>query len=646
MAGGTGKIGILKIGMAVGLGGLQKGMKQANAIIGRGVMGFGALGLAANGLRMATDWMSKPFKLVNNLETATASFEVLTGSAETAAKLVADTQSMAATTSVGGAGHIQAAAKTMLGFGVASESVLPILNNLSKVAAGSSERFDSLSLVMAQTSAATKLNSQDANQFISAGIPIWKLLSEEIGVSVKEIRKMSEAGNISFDQVNAAITRATNGAGQYAQMNEKISSTMGGVWMQLSAKISLAFTKISQSIFKALNITGLLKWASSMVDVIVPYIERFVAMAATAFEKMKSMSQPVIDWLYQRWVFATGVIGKVWSNLYAIGSMIFGAIASVITAVFPIIVGLQNLIFASWVFISDVLLGAFGIIATVFSSIGAWIGQNIISWATLSGFIIDAMNVTEFCLLNWKDVVAYVGVSVLAGLITMVNDWIWLGENVFIQVVGMGKMVGEYLVGFAKWTGNVMGNLFTNIVAIFKNLGPLIRGEMNLSDLWNPLTEGFQMEISKLPDITKREMGTLEKSMSEEASALAAKLGTGYDKFLADKEKTKSLKMPEIKTDLKLNTDSAQSAINGMTPPEVNAEATTKLAAKAQIGTLEGRNALLQNAMGNFGGNKDKEAKETAKNTETTAIQMVKAVGYLGTIAGGTKSSAATLSIP
>ena len=619
----AGKIGILKIGMAVGLGGLQKGLKSASSMISNAVTGFGAIGLAATGLRVATDILNKPFSLVNDLEQASAAFEVLTGSAAGAEKMIAAINVMAAKTSVGGAANIQKAAKTMLGFGVATEQVLPIMDNLSKFAAGSAERFDSLSLVMAQVSAATKLNAQDANQFISAGVPIWKLLSESIGKSVAEIRKMSEAGEISFDMVNAAITKATTGTGKYANMNEKIASTMGGVWGQLTSKITLAFTKISQTIFKALNITGLLQWASSMVDVVIPYIESFVSMLTGVFARIKAGSQPVIDWLYQRWVFAVGVIGKVWNNLYSIGAMVFSAIGSIISSVFPIFIGLSNVAGATLIFISDLLVKLAGWVGSVFTYIADWIGTNIVSWNEFSTFITDALNVAEFALLNWKDVFKYVGVSVLAGLVSMFNDFVWFGENMCIQIKGAAIVGKDLFLAMAGWYLTIFENLVTNIVNIWKNLGPLIKGEMDFKDMWKPLTEGFAMEISKMPGLTERKMGAVEKSLHDQAGGLAEKLGTGYDKFLEDKKKMAGLKMPEIKKELALDTTAAQASMDGLTPPAIEATGTAKLGDKAQIGTKEGRDALIKHQMGAINkSTPEKSAKETAVNTAEVAAQQ------------------------
>lgn len=613
----SGKIGVLKIGMAVGLGGLQKGLKKATGLISQAVTGFGAIGLAATGLRVATDVLNKPFSLVNDLEQASAAFEVLTGSAETAGKLIAETQSLASRTSIGGAGNIQKAAKTMLGFGVATDKIMPSLESLSKITAGSPERFESLALAFSQSAAAGRLMGQDLLQMINAGFNPLQQMSKDTGKSLIELKKDMEEGLIPFSMVEQAFKNATSGSGQFAKMNEKMAGTMGGVFNQLSSKVSLAFTKISQTIFKALDITGLLKWASSMVDVVVPYIESFVSMLTGVFATIKAGSQPVIDWLYQRWVFAAGVIGKVWNNLYSIGAMVFNGIYSVISSVFPIFVGLSNVAGATLIFISDMLVKLAGWVGSVFTYIADWIGTNIISWNTFSTFITDALNVAEFALLNWKDVFAYVGVSIAAGLVSMFNDFVWFGENMIIQFKGMGQIVADYLIGWSKWVGNVFGNLFTNIVTIFKNLGPLIRGEMNLSDIWNPLTEGFKMEISKLPELTKREMGDMERSLHNQANGLAEKLGTGYDKFLADKKKMDGLKLPEIKKELKLDTTAAQTSMDALTPPAIDATGVgAKLGDKAQIGTKEGRDALIKHQMGAIDrSTPEKSAKDTAANT-------------------------------
>lgn len=657
----AGKIGILKIGMAVGLGGITRGLNQASTTVSnfsgklagigaRATMAFGQIGLAVQGVKAIMSGLSAPFSLVNELEQASAAFEVLTGSSEAASKLIGETQALAAQSAVGGAANIQKAAKTMMGFGIATDKVMPSLKALSDIAAGSPERFESLALAFSQSAAAGRLMGQDLLQMINAGFNPLQQMSKDTGKSIIQLKKDMENGLISFSMVEAAFQKATQEGGKFYGMNEKIAGTMGGVWNQIASKVSLSFTKISQSIFKALNITGFLKWASSMVDVVVPYIERFVTMVGDLIGSIKFNTAPILDWLYQRWVFVSGIVSSVVSKMSGLVSAAFSAIGSAIAAVFPIWEGLSSVAGAALLFVTDLIVGAGNIVAEVFTYITDWIGTNIISWNDFKSFVVDALNVIEFSLLNWKDVLAYVGVALAASVVKWVNDFIWFGENMVLQIWGAIKIGKDLFLAMAGWYLTIFENLVTNIVTIWKNLGPLIRGEMDFKDMWKPLTEGFAMEIQKLPELTKRETGKLEQSLNQTANSMAEGLGKGYDQFLANKEKMGSLKMPEwklpeVKKELKLDTTAAQTAVDGIKPPEI-ATVDKALGKKAQIGTLEGRNALLQNAMGQMGGGKDKAITETANNTATTATEMTKAVGFLSTIAGGARSGAATVSIP
>ena len=56
-----------------------------------------------------------------------------------------------------------------LNFGVSTEKVLPLMEQLGNISGGNKERFASLSLVMGQVSSAGYLMGQDLLQFVNAG---------------------------------------------------------------------------------------------------------------------------------------------------------------------------------------------------------------------------------------------------------------------------------------------------------------------------------------------------------------------------------------------------------------------------------------------------------------------------------------------
>lgn len=161
------------------------------------------------------------------LQDQLTSFETMLGSAAKAKSFMADITKMAAQTPFE-TSNLTDAAKTLLGFGVANQKVLPLMSKLGDVSLGNEQKFKSLALVMGQVSAGTKLQGGDLLQMINAG---WNPLQEMVkmtGKSYKELRKEMEKGNISFDDVSKALDHATSKGGMFFEGMKKGSQTLSG----------------------------------------------------------------------------------------------------------------------------------------------------------------------------------------------------------------------------------------------------------------------------------------------------------------------------------------------------------------------------------------------------------------------------------
>lgn len=118
-----------------------------------------------------------------------------------------------------------------------------------------SEQIGSATLALSQMAAAGKINGQDMLQLTNANIPAWKLLADHMGLSVAELRKMSEAGQLGEDAINElwnAIEERTKGA--TARMN----GTLMAAFSNLQESISNSMAGIGDIISKSFNLTGIL----------------------------------------------------------------------------------------------------------------------------------------------------------------------------------------------------------------------------------------------------------------------------------------------------------------------------------------------------------------------------------------------------
>ena len=204
-------------------------------------------GLLTNPFVIAGAIGGKAIKLGIEDEMQKTSFTVLLGGEQAAKKLVDDIAKYADKTPFEKMG-LGDAAKTMLGFGIAQDNVMPSLKMLGDVAMGDANKLQSLTLAFSQISSAGKMQGQDLLQLINAGFNPLQEISKMTGKSMGELRKEMEKGNISFAMVQKAFQKATGEGGKFHGMADKMSETVGGKWSSAMDAINRVFLSLYNTI--------------------------------------------------------------------------------------------------------------------------------------------------------------------------------------------------------------------------------------------------------------------------------------------------------------------------------------------------------------------------------------------------------------
>ena len=170
-------------------------------------------------------------------ETLSAQMEVLTGSAANAKKLLDELTTFGATTPLE-QGDLQQASKTLLGFGITLDNIMPTLRMLGDVSMGNGQTLQQLALVFGQITSAGRLMGQDVLQLINAGFNPLVQISKRTGESMLELKKRMEAGGISSDEVAQSFKDATSQGGLFEGMLAKVAGTTEGKISNLSDNIA------------------------------------------------------------------------------------------------------------------------------------------------------------------------------------------------------------------------------------------------------------------------------------------------------------------------------------------------------------------------------------------------------------------------
>lgn len=200
---------------------------------GAGIAAMGAAGAAGLGV-----FIVKSSEAAASLEDLAMQFEVLTGSTEKSKELLAAFREEEKKSALDTSDYANAA-KTILAFGGAYETVVPTLKMLGDVSMGNAERFSSLATAFAQTTAAGRLMGQEVLQFVNAGFNPLAQIAKDTGRSMADLKKEMEAGKISVDMVRQAFVKATSEGGLFFKAIDKGSATT-------SAKINQAGAAVTQ----------------------------------------------------------------------------------------------------------------------------------------------------------------------------------------------------------------------------------------------------------------------------------------------------------------------------------------------------------------------------------------------------------------
>jgi len=231
-----------RLGFQVDPNGLDKG-KQALGGFKKWAAGIGIAAGAAFAYLAKTG-----VDAAMTMESITAQFTVMTGSADRAASLIKEIADFAAHTPFTKLG-LSEAGKTLMAFGMDAEKVVPTLKMLGDVAGADQNRLNSLALVFGQIQSTGKLMGQDLLQLINQGFNPLTVMAEKSGKSVAELKDLMAQGAISADDVTRAFQIATSEGGLFFGNLEAQSQTLAGKLSTLKDNFETALQNMAEAFF-------------------------------------------------------------------------------------------------------------------------------------------------------------------------------------------------------------------------------------------------------------------------------------------------------------------------------------------------------------------------------------------------------------
>ena len=301
--------------------------------------------------------------------------------------------------------EVLTAGQSLLGFGVQNQKVLPMMSKLGDLSMGNSEKFKSLVDNYGKMVSAQRGNTMDLNQFAIAGVPIWKELEKQTGLTGNALRKYVEQNGVSLPQIEKAFDNLTQTVGMCYDMqntqNQSTSARWGSLLADLESFAVRAFNKLQPTI-------------NALIDLGATWLP----LAEGAMRTLWNTGEAFGGWLAAHegsLMVVAGALGGL-ATAYAYTSTVsflYGGVLKGLT----LIEGIQYgwLLLQEWATYKLAAANAF-LTKTMLNSPWGWIAMGI--GAVVGGLVYAYKNFESFRLMVWG-----------------------VGQSIFDFFGGLGKMI-------------------------------------------------------------------------------------------------------------------------------------------------------------------------------------------------------------
>lgn len=219
-------------------------------------------------------------------EQTTIAFETMLGSASATTKLLDDLTQFAAKTPFE-MPEIEQAARGLVMFGERGDELMETLNLLGNAAAGTSTDFGMVALVFNQVRGVGHLLTQDFRQLSTRGILSLQDIADHFHTTTEAAQAMLSGGKISFEDLKAILKDLSSDGGRFANLMEKQSHSLLGVWSTLKDDINIMKRQLGEDLAPAAKavVNQFIEWADAIREsdsAFKPLISALVGVGAVS----------------------------------------------------------------------------------------------------------------------------------------------------------------------------------------------------------------------------------------------------------------------------------------------------------------------------------------------------------------------------
>lgn len=443
---------------------LDKATKSASSTLKNMTKLIAGLGIG----KMASDFIKTGVQYNAEIEKYQTALTTLTGSAEKANQIISNIKSDAAKTPFDVKSLTQAnqlLISTGLDADSARQTILALGDAVSATGGGSDE-LARMAVNLQQVKNLGKATSMDIKQFAMAGIDIYGLLADYLGVTKQEAASMQ----VTWDNLNGALINASKSGGKYFQAMQKQSQTLNGQWSTLKDN------------FKEFAGAALTPVVNILKNNLLPVLNDLFTGGAKIKQFLSEHQTSII--------LMVGVVGSLTAAIVAYNiaqnaAAIATGIATAATTAFSAVVGFLT---------SPITLVVLAIGALI--TIGVLLVKN---WDKIKAGLLNVWNGIKTGVSN--------GVNAIKGFFGN------MGNHISEKVNGIKGKLGEFGSKMRDVATNKIGPAIQNVGTFFGQLP----GKMwqHLTNAWNKFATWCTNLATKAKDAAKKAVEAIKNGFTK-----------------------------------------------------------------------------------------------------------------------------------
>jgi len=228
----------------------------------------------------AQGFIHKIIETGGQLEQQRLSLTAILGDAEKANTLFGQVKELAVKSPFGVV-QIDQMTKQLAAYSFESDELFDWTKRLADISAATGTEVNRLALALGHVRSEGALSGYTLRQFAMANVPVLRMLSENLGISTKEVRDRVRKKEISADDVQEILKRLTDEGGMFYNAQEVMSEALNAKFKNMRDAFDIMYGEIAEG-----GVGNALKEIAVMITQGAKEWERFgkdILMVATAF---------------------------------------------------------------------------------------------------------------------------------------------------------------------------------------------------------------------------------------------------------------------------------------------------------------------------------------------------------------------------